>query len=48
MVDVCNGLQYAYVPKDSFVIRYGEQGDSFYIILKGTVSVWAPVSAEEM
>ena len=30
------------------VIRYGELGDSFYIILKGKCSVWAPVPVEEM
>ena len=48
MNEVCYGLQYTTLPRNSMVIRYGELGDSFYIILKGKCSVWAPVPAEEM
>ena len=48
MTEVCNGLQYAHHPKNSMVIKYGEEGDMFYIILKGKVSVWTPVPIEEM
>ena len=44
--EVCSGLEYKTVTKDSFVINYGEQGDLFYIILKGKVSVWVPVPIE--
>ena len=29
-------------------MRYGEQGDKFYLILKGRVSVWVPVPHREM
>ncbi len=43
MVDICTGLQYLRKPKGSYVIRYGEEGDNFYIILQGKVSVWIPM-----
>ena len=46
--EVCSGLEYRVVNKDSFVINYGEQGDLFYIILKGKVSVWQPVPPDQM
>ena len=46
--EVCVGLQYLSKPKNSFVIKYGEEGDMFYIILKGKVSVWLPVPLHEM
>ena len=46
--EVCGGLQYQTNPSDSFIIHYGDRGDKFYIILKGTVSVWLPMPIEEM
>ena len=48
MNEVCGGLQYESKESESFVINYGDFGDKFYIILKGTVSVWIPVSYDEM
>ena len=48
MSDICIALQYAQNPANSVVIRYGEQGDMFYIILKGKVAVWVPVPTESM
>lgn len=44
--EVCSGLEYQAMPKESFVIRYGEEGDMFFIILKGRVSVWVPMSVD--
>ena len=41
-------IEYACQPKNSFVIRYGEAGDLFYIILRGRVSVWVPMSFQQM
>lgn len=46
--EVCGGLEYASYPNNSFVLRYGEVGDKFYIILKGKVSVWIPMKVENM
>lgn len=48
MNEVCGGLQYESHPSDSFIIHYGDRGDKFYIILKGSVSVWLPVPINEM
>lgn len=46
--EVCSGLEYMKKTRDSFVINYGEEGDLFYIILKGKVSVWLPASFDQM
>ena len=48
MVEICGGLQYETCPKDSFIIRYAEEGEKFYIILKGKVSVWIPQPIDQM
>ena len=48
MNEVCGGLEYSSKPKNAFVIRYGEIGDLFYIILKGRVSVWVPMMPDKM
>ena len=45
---MCAGLEYGCKPANSFVIKYGEQGDMFYLVLKGTVSVWLPQTPEAM
>jgi hypothetical protein len=34
--------------KDTVEMRHGEKGHKFYIILKGAVSVWVPVSPQDM
>ena len=36
------------VSKDSCVIKYGDIGDSFYVMLEGEVSAWVPVPHKEM
>ena len=43
MSEICSRLEYLPKPKDSLVVKYGDKGDLFYIILRGRVSVWVPV-----
>ena len=40
---ISSGLEYLELPKNATVMRYGEEGDKFYLILKGKVSVWIPM-----
>mgnify|MGYP003563412372 FL=1 len=39
----CQAMTLQMTPKDSSVISFGEQGDTFYIILRGKVGVWVPL-----
>ena len=48
ITEVCTGLEYLRMPKDSTVIRYGEEGDKFYIIMKGSVAIWLPFVNADM
>ena len=48
LFEICNGLEYFKSPENSYVIKYGEEGDKFYIILQGQVSVWVPVQNAKM
>ena len=34
--------------KNNYLIRYGAEGDDFYIIMKGEVSVWIPQAPRDM
>eukprot|EP01017_Pseudomicrothorax_dubius_P004395 TRINITY_DN10869_c0_g1_i2.p1 TRINITY_DN10869_c0_g1~~TRINITY_DN10869_c0_g1_i2.p1 ORF type:complete len:466 (-),score=60.68 TRINITY_DN10869_c0_g1_i2:42-1379(-) len=43
----CSVLFYEKSNKDHVVFHYGSFGDTFYIILKGSVSVFVPISPEE-
>jgi hypothetical protein len=47
-IDIAYNLGYLKQPMQSSVISIGEEGDSFYIILTGSCSVWVPVSAMQM
>lgn len=46
--DIAINLQYAIRPPHANVITLGEEGDIFYMILKGECSVWVPVSIDQM
>lgn len=37
-----NWLRYEFFPKGSTVFNYGDEGDKFYVILKGSVSCMRP------
>ena len=45
---ICSGLEYQQLPKNAAVMRYGEEGERFYLILKGKVSIWVPVPHANM
>ena len=46
--EICRVAQFRSVPKESVVVRQGDAGDSFYVILRGTLSVHLSESAEHM
>jgi CRP-like cAMP-binding protein len=46
MMSVIESLQYERVEEGDNVFTYGDLGDKFYIILKGSVSVQTPVVLE--
>ena len=48
MTWICKGLDYLQKQHRSYVIREGDDGDRFYIVLKGRCSVWVPLKIEEM
>lgn len=47
ILDIVYGLQYERQGQGFATTRYGEKGDTFYIILKGKCSVWLPVPADK-
>ena len=48
IMEVCSGLEYQCAPKNSLVIRFGEEGDKFYLVLRGRVEVWLPTERKPM
>jgi hypothetical protein len=38
------GLEIKEVPSETYEVRYGEKGKTFYVILDGEVSVWVPIN----
>jgi len=41
---VVKQLGHKAIEKDNYLIKYGAEGDDFYIVLKGEVSVWIPMT----
>ena len=44
---IYNAMKYESIKQNNYVIRYGEFGTTFYIILKGKVEVRIPVTMNE-
>lgn len=40
--EMCNVMQYQYIPRDELVFEYESQGDLFYMIIQGRVSCKVP------
>jgi CRP-like cAMP-binding protein len=38
----CKELKYRKYQKGEAICRYGEEGDEFYVILKGRVTIYTP------
>ena len=36
------------MPRNAYPIKYGKEGDRFYILVNGMVSIWVPVEPNEM
>ena len=41
-------MRYRSLLADKYLIKYGAEGDDFYVILSGEVSVWVPVSMKDV
>ena len=48
MKEVSRSLKYLRIAPLAYAVKYGDTGDQFFIILRGKVSVWLPVSMKEM
>ena len=48
MKEVSRSLKYLRIAPLAYAVKYGDIGDQFFIILRGKVSVWLPVSMKEM
>ena len=44
LFDICMFLERQETPRDTNIISYGDYGDVFYLMLRGSVSVWTPVA----
>ena len=45
---VAQKLNYQNSKAKNYLFKYGEEGEDFYIIIEGEVSVWVPVPPEQM
>ena len=44
---IAEKLKFKFIPENNFVFRQGDHGDSFYIIIKGSVSVLIKAKNDE-
>lgn len=47
-LDISINMDYCKLPKNANVVKAGDEGDQFFIVLSGKVSVWVHVSDSEM
>ena len=48
MIEICNSLDFEMQESDSYVMKHGDEGDSFKLVIKGKVTVWIPMKIESM
>ena len=48
MKKICTGLDYIRQPAHSYVVKYGDKGERFYIVMRGKVSVWLPANLKDL
>ncbi|CAD8081755.1 unnamed protein product [Paramecium sonneborni] len=46
--DIADALQYKFVQQNEIIFKQGEQGDLFYIVLKGTVSIQINIPQDDV
>ena len=48
IVEICYGLKYLQSSPGKTECRFGDLGETFYIILSGKCSVWLPIANDKM
>ena len=48
MVEICNSLDFENQDSNEYVMKHGDEGDSFKLVIKGKVTVWIPMKMENM
>ena len=46
--ELISGLNFKEIQQETYEVRYGEAGRTFYIILQGKCSVWVPANDQMM
>ena len=45
---ILNRLRHSFFKEQEYIMRRGDLGDKFYIILQGVVNIWIPAKNEEI
>lgn len=48
LIEILHGIRLRVDPEKTITVRYGDPGDTFFIIIVGQVDVWEPVPFEKI